>query len=273
MSDYEIPLIFKNNNDELISQFWNAKPFPHIYIDDFLDDDSFQILAKAAKEVDIKPAMTFNSEIQSGKDIFSNADSPKAIQAIVDVLSHPEFVQQLSILTKIENIRPLTEFKSDFLPFKYFHQMSDGGHLGSHVDHSTVGIDNVHVLNCIFYITDKWESDWGGDSLFFSKFGFKEKARVSYKPNRLVIFLHTSQSFHGVSKLRGNRYKRSTIYMDYNLDKNKLENVKNQAINNGSKFIPKFWAHQTTFIPGSFKNFHRLKVYFKYLVKRVLRTY
>ena len=101
MSDYEIPIIFKNNKDELISKFWNAKPFPHIYIDDFLDDDSFQILAKAAKEVDIKPAMTFNSEIQSGKDIFSNADSPKAIQAIVDVLSHPEFVQQLSILTKI----------------------------------------------------------------------------------------------------------------------------------------------------------------------------
>lgn len=31
MSDYEIPIIFKNNKDELISKFWNAKPFPHIY--------------------------------------------------------------------------------------------------------------------------------------------------------------------------------------------------------------------------------------------------
>ena len=43
---FNIPNIFRDNKDEVISKFWNAKPFPYICIDNFLESDTFQALAK-----------------------------------------------------------------------------------------------------------------------------------------------------------------------------------------------------------------------------------
>ena len=74
----------------------------------------------------------------------------------VDIIKNTEVIYYMrndkQELIGINSLRPLTEFNSEHMPFNYFHLMSDGGFLGSHVDHSSVGYDNVHVLNCIFYI-------------------------------------------------------------------------------------------------------------------------
>ena len=85
---------------------------------------------------------------------------------MVSILSYPEFVKQLSTLTGVDSLRPLTDFNSKKKPFHYFHQMSEGGYLGSHVDHSSIDEDDVHILNCIFYISEDWDSSWGGDTVF-----------------------------------------------------------------------------------------------------------
>jgi|APSaa5957512535_1039671.scaffolds.fasta_scaffold02370_11 hypothetical protein len=273
MMTHEIPNIFQGNKDETLSQFWNAKPFPHLCIDDFLESEYFKVLAEAAADASIKPASTFETEIEKGKAIFSNENSPEPIQDIVHILSHPEFVEQLRILTGIDSVKPLTEFNSEFIPFNYFHRMTDGGYLGSHVDHSSIGKNDVHILNCIFYISEEWDSSWGGHTVFFNKLGFKEKARIMYKPNRLVIFLHSSQSFHGVTKLKGNSLERSTIYMDYNTDKDNLKYLNVQSHKSGSKFVAKYWRHQTTFIPFTLRHFRYFYIYSKYIDKRVLRPF
>lgn len=149
--------------------------------------------------------------------------------------------------------------------------MTDGGYLGSHVDHSNIGKNDVHMLNCIFYISEKWDASWGGHTVFFNKFGFKEKSKIIYKPNRLVIFLHSSQPFHGVTKLKGNSLERSTIYMDYNTHKDNLKYLNVQSLKYGSKFVANYWRHQTTFIPTTLKSFRYFYIYSKYIAKRVLK--
>ena len=94
-----------------------------------------------------------------------------------------------------------------------------------------------------------------------------------YKPNRLVIFLHSSQSFRGVTELRKNLCDRSTIYMDYNMKKTSLEDLTVQSEKAGSKFIPRYWIHQTTFMPIDTWEFRTFYVYSKYLAKRFLRRF
>ena len=73
-----------------------------------------------------------------------------------------------------------------------------GGRLGSHLDHSYVGTDLIHVANTIFYASSEWQIDWGGETVFYSSHGFKACEFVQPIPNRLVVFIHTSESFFTV---------------------------------------------------------------------------
>ena len=82
-----------------------------------------------------------------------------------------------------------------------FHIMNNGGFLGSHLDHSRSKNNDLHVANSIFYVSPKWESNSGGETILFNKNGFKIKKFISPVPNRLIIFLHTAESFHGVNTI------------------------------------------------------------------------
>jgi Rps23 Pro-64 3,4-dihydroxylase Tpa1-like proline 4-hydroxylase len=75
--------------------------------------------------------------------------------------------------------------------------MKTGGLLGAHVDHSHSANDNklLHVANAIFYVSQKWDEAWGGETLLFNSTGFKIIKKISPKPNRLILFIHSSTSF------------------------------------------------------------------------------
>ena len=143
--------------------------------------------------------------------------------------------------------------------------MDTGGYMTSHVDHSTIN-DEVHFCNSILYLSDL-NSKSSGATEFYSKNGLKIIKKIKAKENRLLIFIHTSQSFHGVSNILDKANKRYTIYMDYYIPKKKLYKLqkKYDEYRKGEKI--KFWRHQTTFLPKSLFEFNRLKIYFKYLMK------
>ena len=55
-----------------------------------------------------------------------------------------------------------------------YHEMYKNGFLGSHVDHSSdPKTGSPHVLNIILYLTQNWNNDWGGNTVFMSKNGKK----------------------------------------------------------------------------------------------------
>ena len=75
------------------------------------------------------------------------------------------------------------------------------GFLGSHVDHSSIKEGKFcHIANTIFYASNKWEKDWGGNTILFSRNGFSQEVKIEPIPNRLIFFIHTANSFHGVSR-------------------------------------------------------------------------
>jgi len=59
---FNIPNIFRDNKDEVISQFWNAKPFLYLCIDNFLELKIFRDLVKEVGKTSIKPTLTCETD-------------------------------------------------------------------------------------------------------------------------------------------------------------------------------------------------------------------
>ena len=165
----------------------------------------------------------------------------------------------------------LSDFKN-YGGYSPFHIMKNGAFLGSHLDHSRSNNNDFHVANSIFYASPKWENNSGGETILFNKNGLKKKKFISPIPNRLIIFLHTAESFHGVNTVSNKSdFNRYSYYMDYYIEEMKLKDVKfNLKIKN---FNSVYCDHGTTFVPvfplglNSFKlnSLINIKTYYPYL--------
>ena len=140
----------------------------------------------------------------------------------------------------------------DFSGYSPYHVTKAGGCLGSHLDHSYVGSNLIHIANTIFYASSDWQNDWGGETVFYSSHGFKQCEYVQPIPNRLVLFIHTSESFHGVNPYNGpSEINREIFYHDYYISNSSL-NQFNHSYSNKMHKNPLLLRHGTTFFPRSF---------------------
>lgn len=253
-----------NNLASLKTVFFEAKPFPYIVLDNFLDAEYFEELTKILDSKD-RPSLgkSFKTDVEFNKAISLNSVLPVHVSAIVDELNKPYWVENLRGLTGIESLIATTNGNT---LLANYHEMTQGGLLGSHVDHSfepELGLP--HVLNIVLYLSSDWDSGFGGGTMFFNKSGAKAVAKVDYKPNRAIVFLHTPYSFHGVDRLKGNgSIVRKTLYVDYYSESfDPFQDMK-------FDFPNKWFKHSTTFRLPNFldyfkkKNRYYLKTYLKY---------
>lgn len=253
-----------------LSIFFNdfklAKPFPHLVLDDFLDKDFFNNLKIEEINANREEGANFNTDIESNKWTSKNVKLNDSISLIVKELYKDEFVANLASLSKIKDL-----FSTDMgnTALANYHEMYESGFLGTHVDHSSEPKTGMpHVLNIIIYLTKNWDKEWGGSTMFANKNGIKIEKTVDYIPNRAVIFLHTPFTFHGVTKIKNNLKKRSTIYVDY-YSKNK-----NPYSHLELNFKNVWFKHPTTFILPSFKDYFPKKnrVYLKKMIKHKIKS-
>jgi len=254
------------SNEQIVS-FWNAKPYPHLVIDNFWEADEFEKLSNS--NINFFPERTFNTSIENNKQVFSAEDLPPKLKFTVDLLGSEWFVDNyLYPLTNILPINPLLNFPNTI--YRFHHQMGRGGILGNHVDHSFLDQSpgQIHILNAIYYHHQRWDKSWGGYTTL------NNKPIVEPKPNRLLIFLHTSKSFHGVGRLIcPENLKRKTIYMDYYCRVTDLWRLNQQSYkyNYTTNAWLEFWKHHTTFVPGwSWDSYKYWKNWIKYLLREPL---
>jgi hypothetical protein len=232
-----------------IHQFWSAEPYPHLIIDNWMEPRLYADIVMRLRNINDKPSLSFSTNIEAGKTTYdSDSEIGRVLQPFVDSLVCAATMKELRELTGIKEITPLTEMNVN-TNYKYFHQMQGGGVLGSHVDHSQIYDkqgkivdERVHFLNAIFY-ADIPQFASGGSTALYRQMGWGQPVkRVSAIPNRLLLFLHSSNSFHGVVKLNsGWVYPRTTIYMDYYC----------KAADLPRRFS--WWKHRTTFVPKSWR--------------------
>ena len=265
---------------------WVLDPFPHAVIDNYLKKDDFNSLLKELDKSEPKILSKFSSALEN-KQIFNNENLNKNAKRLIERLGSNEIKDIISSFVGNLNILSLSE-TDNFSGYSTFHITKYNGLLGSHVDHSDIQDgEYIHIANAIFYASAKWEKNWGGETIFYSRNGFYPKVSIDPVPNRLIIFIHTSNSFHGVnSYLPGDKkVHRKTFYHDYyikNIDQLKFL----KKINFDRQKKLKFFKHGTTFIPFfpnginnylikktiSLTNFKYLSSYLVYILNRNLGT-
>lgn len=247
-------------------EFSNAKPYPHIVLDNFIDENLYTSITNDFELIDRSTGKNFNSSVEDKKWISKNTELPNNIRLLIDYLNSDDFVKNLSNLT---GLKELFSTRVGNTELANYHEMSKSGFLGSHVDHSSDPETNFpHVLNIIIYLTKNWQTNWGGSTTFLNYNGTKVIKEIEYIPNRAVIFLHTPYSFHGVKKIIGNKTIRSTIYVDYYSKQKKPYDHFNL------NFSKKWFKHGTCFTLPTFldylkpKNFYYTKTKIDYYINK-----
>ena len=257
----------KYNNLEIYeTDFKSAKPFPHIILDNFLDESFFQNLDVDKIKTNKQKGLLFNTEIETNKWTSKNVELNEDISKIVNELYKTNFVKNLSKLSKIKDLFSTNVGNT---ALANYHEMYESGFLGAHVDHSSEPNTGLpHVLNIILYLSKNWRRSWGGSTMFANKNGTKIEKTIDYIPNRAVIFLHTPFTFHGVTKIQNNLTKRSTIYVDY------YSQNKNPYAHLDLQFKNVWFKHPTTFILPKFKDYFPKKnrVYLKKMLKHKIKS-
>ncbi len=251
MKKQENILQFINEKSISDSLKWELNPFPHAIIENFFRKEIFDKinndLSKSFKSELIQKE--FDDHIQSKKTIYSDKALSSTATIPISVIGS-SIVKNL--FSKFLNGSEVTSLSEQYLYGGYspFHEMKSGGFLGSHVDHSySKDNNNLHVANAILYVSNYWEPVWGGETILFSRNGLKPIKFIEFKPNRLVLFIHTSNSFHGVNYISSpSENKRKTYYMDFYVFPEKKTSIEKILESKGCNQL-RFTNHSTTFLP------------------------
>ena len=227
---------------------WILHPFPHAIIDDFFPDDVFKNIS-SVKNDEIEDLKRTNlTSLELNKKEFGIAGTSKAFRIPIEIMGMGNGKKLFSKFMPESKIITLASHK-DFGGYYPYHQSTRKGLLGAHVDHSNLD-GNIHFSNSIFYSHKQWKKEWGGETILFNSTGLKPEVYIEPKPNRMILFIHSNTSFHGVNKiLCPDEVIRKTYYMDYYINPSDIPLLNDNIRNSGLKKGLKFTHHTTTFIP------------------------
>ena len=173
-----------------------AEPFPHIYFDDFFDDN---VVEKVLKEFPGENDIDWLKYYDGHQKKLANENEQNIglfSRHVLYSLNSSLFLKFLEELTGITNLISDPSFRGGGL-----HNIYRGGKLGVHADfnkHERYGLDRR--LNLLLYLNKEWREEYGGHIELWNR-EMKQCVR-SYLPkfNRVVIFTTTETSFHGHPK-------------------------------------------------------------------------
>ena len=205
------------------------KPFKHLIVDNFIDENfakrcmkDFPSIKKKKmweksniKSIEIKYRSVWNSEF----------DIPENIVNLVRILNSSIFLKALSKVFSIPKLMPDPYFTGGGL-----NVTEKGGLLDVHVDgnyHDLSGLNRR--LNILLYFNPGWEKSWGGEFGIYSNDGKKCVKKVEPLFNRLIAFDTHDYSFHGLPNpinFPKNKLRKSLILYYYTREKRPKNQIK-----------------------------------------------
>jgi len=119
---------------------------------------------------------------------------PPKLLAIIDELNSAAFVEWLSELTGIPNLKPDPDLEGGGL-----HQIKAGGHLNIHADFTVHPHHRMwrRRVNVLVYLNEGWQEGYGGHLELWTRDMQRCFKRVLPVFNRCVIFNTDPDSYHG----------------------------------------------------------------------------
>ncbi len=181
-----------------ITEFSTSRPFNHIVIDNFVDNDKLLVIEKELREMNENnfqytgvPSMP---NVSTNKYCIENMDvCSENIKQMIDYLNSKEMIEFLQKTSGIKDLQP-----DYFLMGGGIHKIKKGGHLDIHADF------NMHAktkkyrrLNLLLYINSNYKEEYNGHLELWCKDMKKCEKKIAPIFNRAVIFRTTDDANHG----------------------------------------------------------------------------
>lgn len=175
------------------AQYAAAKPYPHIFFDDFFDPDLVDAVLAEFPQPDAIRWQRFDNEKEIKLASAKEASFGPATRLLLYHLNSMTFLEFLSKVSGIQNLIPDPSFDGGGL-----HQIVPGGKLGVHADfnkHHQYGLDRR--LNLLLYLNKNWKDEYGGNLELWDREVTHCEAKVAPLFNRVMLFSTTDFTFHG----------------------------------------------------------------------------
>ncbi|MGD1841182.1 MAG: 2OG-Fe(II) oxygenase [Thermonemataceae bacterium] len=181
---------------QLKAAFKTAAPYPHVVIDNFLEErfanelyahfPTTEELSKQYSGLNEKKAEGANFE-----------DFHPTFSTLRKLMMSTELAKWVGDITGIEGV-----FVTDDNLGTGLHEGSDGSFLDIHIDFNIHVEKNVHRrLNLLIYMNKDWQPEYGGDLEMWDAHMTQCEKKVAPLFNRCVIFETSEISYHGYSKI------------------------------------------------------------------------
>jgi hypothetical protein len=180
--------------EEKAKRYRTAEPFPHIVLDDVLDDAAFK--DAVADFPGIKDEF-WKGYLHVNETKYANTQPDTwgtTLTTVAKEFVSDEFVAYLGRLTGIDGLIPDWTMDGGGL-----HQTLKGGHLNIHADFTTHHTHETWArrVNILLYLNDEWREEWGGKLELWDKDMTACQAKVTPAGNRMLVFTTSFDSFHG----------------------------------------------------------------------------
>lgn len=188
-----------------------TEPFDHWVIDNFLPIEEARALSHDFIDFNHKDWFVYDNPLEVKKTLNNWFDfPPRTYQFIQDL--NTVVVDELNSMLGIED----KLYPDPGLHGAGWHIHGNGGKLNVHLDYSIhPKLRLERKLNLIYYLSEDWDPEWGGNLELWSgdEHTAKEKVKVvDCVFNRAVLFDTTQNSWHGFPdpiKCPKNKYRKS----------------------------------------------------------------
>jgi len=195
---------------ELFSkQFSEAKPFPHLVIDNFLDAS---VAARAHELFPKMEEMDMQNDYRQRKAQDPGIDKfhPLFRAIISEHLQSSRLLKWVARVTGIKNLKADPQLYASGLA-----QGADGSFLNVHLDNSSHPVNPwFRRLNLILYLNARWNEEKGGQLEFWAE-DMKTSTTILPVFNRVTLFATDRRSWHGYRPVKtpdGDTRKSINIY-------------------------------------------------------------
>lgn len=191
---YFDPVYLAHLSESLTASYQEARPFPHVVLDNFIPDNS--VLDDVLREFPKPGSVDWIHYRQETEEKLASRDEAQlgaATRHLLQQFNSSGFCQFLEKLTGIEGLIPDPYFWGGGL-----HQIERGGFLKIHTDfnwYPRLKLDRR--LNLLLYLNQNWEESYGGHLELWSQNMGHCETKILPIANRCVIFSTTNSSYHG----------------------------------------------------------------------------
>lgn len=174
-------------------EYHQAKPFPHVVIDNFLPESVLDGVFNEFPKIDSINWQKFDAPEEKKLAAKQEQQMGDNTRLLLYQLNSSTLVNFLEALTGIDGIIPDPHFEGGGL-----HQIQRGGYLKMHVDfnrYSKLRLDRR--LNLLIYLNKNWQEEYGGHLELWDKDMTQCEKKILPVFNRCVIFSTTDYSYHG----------------------------------------------------------------------------